>query len=84
MVCFIKAQLVTLVESYSGVLVNHYYRRKAHGMPSRSDLPKVYYISTDEIPGELIGENIISSHVKTKGRLSSQRKKSPLLWLHNK
>ena len=71
------------VESYSGVLVNHYYHGKVHGMSSKSDLPNVYYISTNEIPGELCGENI-SSHSKTKGRLSSHRKKSPLLWLHNK
>ena len=34
----------------------------------------IYYINTNEIPGELSRENIISSHVK----------RSPLLWLHNK
>ena len=34
----------------------------------------VYYINTNEIPGELSRENLISSHVKV----------SPLLWLHNK
>ena len=33
-----------------------------------------YYINTNEIPGELWLENLISSHVKI----------SPLLWLHNK
>ena len=33
-----------------------------------------YYINTNEIPGELSRENLISSHVKI----------SPLLWLHNK
>ena len=33
-----------------------------------------YYINTNEIPGELSCENVISSHVKM----------SPLLWLHNK
>ena len=33
-----------------------------------------YYINTNEIPGELSCENLISSHVKI----------SPLLWLHNK
>ena len=33
-----------------------------------------YYINTNEIPGELSRENMISSHVK----------RSPLLWLHNK
>ena len=74
----------SLIESYSGVLVNHYYHGHVHGMPSKSDLPNVYNINTNEIPGELCGENIISSHVKTKGRLSSYRKKSPMLWLHNK
>ena len=34
----------------------------------------IYYINTNEIPGELSRENLISSHVKI----------SPLLWLHNK
>ena len=34
----------------------------------------LYYINTNEIPGELSRENLISSHVKI----------SPLLWLHNK
>ena len=34
----------------------------------------LYYINTNEIPGELSCENLISSHVKI----------SPLLWLHNK
>ena len=33
-----------------------------------------YYINTNEIPGELSRENMLSSHVKI----------SPLLWLHNK
>ena len=33
-----------------------------------------YYINTIEIPGEILRENMISSHVK----------RSPLLWLHNK
>ena len=33
-----------------------------------------YYINTNEIPGELWRENVISTHVK----------RSPLLWLHNK
>ena len=33
-----------------------------------------YYINTNEIPGELLRENLISSHVKI----------SPLLWLYNK
>ena len=32
------------------------------------------YISTNEIPGELSRENLLSSHMKI----------SPLLWLHNK
>ena len=32
----------------------------------------IYYINTNEIPGELSRENLISSHVKI----------SPLLWLH--
>ena len=31
------------------------------------------YINTNEIPGELSHENMLSSHVKI----------SPLLWLHN-
>ena len=35
---------------------------------------EIYYINTNEIPGELSRENLISSHVKI----------SPLLWLHNK
>ena len=34
----------------------------------------IYYINTNEIPGELLRENLTSSHVKI----------SPLLWLHNK
>ena len=34
----------------------------------------IYYIITNEIPGELSPENMISSHVK----------RSLLLWLHNK
>ena len=34
----------------------------------------LYYINTNEIPGELARENLLSSHVKI----------SPLLWLHNK
>ena len=34
----------------------------------------ITYINTNEIPGELPRENLISSHVKI----------SPLLWLHNK
>ena len=34
----------------------------------------IYYINTNEIPGELSRENLISSHVKI----------SPSLWLHNK
>ena len=34
----------------------------------------IYYINTNEIPGELLLENLISSHVKM----------SPLLWLHDK
>ena len=63
----------SLVENYSGVLVNHYYCGKVHGMPSKSDLPNVYYISSNEIPCELCGENIISSHVKTKGYLHTGR-----------
>ena len=33
----------------------------------------IYYINTNEIPGELLHENLISSHVKI----------SPLLWLRN-
>ena len=33
----------------------------------------IYYINTNEIPGELLRENLISSHVKI----------SPLLWLRN-
>ena len=67
---------------YSGVLVNHHYLGKVHGMPSKSDRPNLYYISTNEIPGELCGENI-SSRVETK-EVSSYRKKSPMLWLRNK
>ena len=66
---------------YSSALLNHYYHGKVHGMPSKSDLPNLYYINENKIPGELCGEN---THVKTKGRLSLYRKKSPLLWLHNK
>ena len=34
----------------------------------------LYCINTNEIPGELSHENMLSSHVK----------RSPLLWLHNK
>ena len=34
----------------------------------------IYYINTNEIPGELSCKNLISSHVKI----------SPLLWLHHK
>ena len=36
------------------------------------------YINTNEIPGELLRENMISLH------LFSHVKRSPLLWLHNK
>ena len=43
----------------------------------------LYYINTNEIPGELSQENLISSHVKNN-MLSSHVKISPLLWLHNK
>ena len=34
----------------------------------------IYYMNTNEIPGELLLDNLISSHVKM----------SPLLWLHDK
>ena len=44
---------------------------------------QLYYINTNEIPGELSRENLISSHVK-KNMLSSHLKISPLLCLHNK
>ena len=37
-------------------------------------ISSIFYINTNEIPGELLRENLISSHVKI----------SPLLWLHNK
>ena len=37
-------------------------------------ISSIFYINTNEIPGELLCENLISSHVKI----------SPLLWLHNK
>ena len=37
-----------------------------------------YYINTNEIPGELLHENLISSHVKSHVKISL------LLWLHNK
>ena len=39
-----------------------------------TSLISFYYINTNEIPGELSRENLISSHVKI----------SPLLWLHHK
>ena len=42
----------------------------------------LYYIKTNEMPGELSRENMISSHVKIK--VSSHVKRSPLLWLHNR
>ena len=35
---------------------------------------EIYYINTNKISGELLRENLTSSHVKI----------SPLLWLHNK
>ena len=46
---------------------------------------KTYYyiLNTNEIPGELLCENLVSSHVKNN-MLSSHVKISPLLWLHNK
>ena len=37
-------------------------------------LIQIYYINTNEIPSELLRENLISSHVKI----------SLLLWLHDK
>ena len=40
-----------------------------------------YYINTNEIPGELLRENMISSHVKITCFFSDV-KRSPLLWLH--
>ena len=40
----------------------------------RSCESALYYINTNEIPGELSRENLISSRVKI----------SPLLWLHNR
>ena len=43
----------------------------------------LYYKNTNEIPGELSHENLISSHVKNN-MLSSHEKISPLLWLHDK
>ena len=42
-----------------------------------------YYINTNEIPGELLHKNLISSHVKITCYLHNV-KISPLLWLHNK
>ena len=42
----------------------------------------IYYKNTNEIPGELSHENLISSRVKIT--LSSHVKISPLLWLHNR
>ena len=50
---------VRLANQNRGNILNEYY---------------IYYINTNEIPGELSRENLISSHVKI----------SPLLWLHNK
>ena len=38
----------------------------------------IYYMNTNEIPGELSRENMISSHMKITCYIS------PLLWLHNK
>ena len=40
----------------------------------RSRNSTIYYINTNEIPGELLRKNLVSSHVKI----------SPLLWQHNK
>ena len=42
-----------------------------------------YYINTNEIPGELSHENMISSYVKITCYFQVW-KISPLLWLHNK
>ena len=39
-----------------------------------------YYINTNEIPGELLRENMIPSHVK----ITCYVKRSPLLLLYNK
>ena len=44
---------------------------------------KFYYLNTNEIPGELSCENLVSSHVKITCYLHIV-KISPLLWLHNK
>ena len=41
-----------------------------------------YYINTNEIPGELSRENMISSHIKITCYFHVRI--SPLLWLHNK
>ena len=43
----------------------------------------LYYINTNETPGELSHKNLISSHVKITCYLHNV-KISPLLWLHNK
>ena len=43
----------------------------------------IYYINTNEIPGELSDENMISFTCENN-KLSSHVKRSPLLWLHDK
>ena len=42
----------------------------------------IYYINTNEIPGELLRENLISSHVEITCYFTCEI--SPLLWPHNK
>ena len=49
-----------------------------------STLISVYYINSNEIPGDLSCENMIPSHVKITIMLFSNAKISPLQWLHNK
>ena len=51
-------------------------------MKKRRKINLFYYINTNEIPGELSCENVISSH--ENNLLSLHGKISPLLSLHNK
>ena len=44
----------------------------------------IYYINTNEIPGELLCENILYIFTRENNMLFSHVKISPLLWLHNK
>ena len=58
---------------YSGTAITNLYMTN-NILCSRNTASTIYYINTNEIQGELLCKNLVSSHVKI----------SPLLWQHNK